>query len=207
MRIIIADDHPIIGIALAEMLKTAFPDADIGSVADGHDLMRRAGNAGCDYLILDLQMPGDLKSVPLLQAVHALRPETRIVVYSGQAHPCLALASFDQGASAFVSKNSGPHVVLEAMRAVVAGGSFIDPGIDLQVARNHPWMRLTAAERDILLALAKGGNLQALAIDSDRSYKTVTAHKYNALRKLGLGSNTEIGPYLSMHGLDYLLEQ
>ncbi len=207
MRIIIADDHPIIGIALAEMMKTFFPEADIDSVVDGHSLMLRACEAGCDYLILDLQMPGDLKSVPLLQAVHALRPEMRIVVYSGQAHPCLALASFDQGASAYVSKNSGPHVVMDAVQAVARGESFVDPAIDLQVARNHPWMRLTAAEHEILLALAKGGNLQALAIDSDRSYKTVTAHKYNALRKLGLGSNTEIGPYLSMHGLDYLLEQ
>lgn len=206
MRILIADDHPIISIALAEMLKMAFPGADIGAVADGHGLMLRAGEAACDYLILDLQMPGDLKSVPLLQAVHALRPEIRIVVYSGQAYPCLALASLDHGASAYVSKNSGPHLAIEAMRAVVAGKNFVDPAIDLQAARKHPWTRLTAAERDVLLALARGGNLQALAIDSDRSYKTVTAHKYNALRKLGLGSNTEIGPYLSMHGLDYLLE-
>lgn len=206
MRIIIADDHPIIGIALAEMLKTAFPDAVVESVFDGDGLMLRMGEVACDYLVLDLQMPGELKSVSLLKVVRALRPETRILVYTGQAFPCLALALFEHGASAYVSKSSGPYVAIEAMQAVVMGRSFMDPAIDLQAARDHPWVRLTAAERDILIALAKGGNLQAMAIDSDRSYKTVTAHKYNGLRKLGLKSNTEIGTYLSMHGLDYLLE-
>ncbi|ALN88575.1 bacterial regulatory, luxR family protein [Lysobacter capsici] len=57
----------------------------------------------------------------------------------------------------------------------------------------------------MLIALARGENLQAIAIDSNRSYKTVTAHKYNALRKLGLRSKDEIGHYLAHHGIDCLL--
>lgn len=207
MRIVVADDHPIIVIALAEIFKTVFPGADIDSVVDGSDLMRCIGEAACDLLILDLQMPGELKSIPLLRAAHAVRPEMRIVVYTGQTYACLALASLDSGASAYVSKNSGPHLAIEAARAVVEGQRFVDPSIDLQAARNHPWMRLTVAEQEVLLAIAMGGNLQALAIDSDRSYKTVTAHKYKALRKLGVRSNAEIGPYLAMHGLDYLLDR
>lgn len=207
MKILIAEDHPIIVIALTEMLKTAFPGrADVTSVADGAGLLDALGATRFDYLILDLQMPGDLKSIPLLDAVVAVAPGLRIIVYTGHAHPCLALASFDHGASAYLSKSSGPQLAIQAIREVVDGNSFIDPSIDLGTAREHPWIRLTAAEQEILLALARGENLQALAIDSNRSYKTVTTHKYNALRKLGLRANTEIGPYLAHHGLDYLLE-
>jgi DNA-binding NarL/FixJ family response regulator len=206
MRVLIADDHPIIAIALTEMLKTAFPDAvHIEAIVDGPGLLDKVGQARYDYLVLDLQMPGSPTSIPLLKAVMIACPDLRVIVYTGYVHPCLALASLDLGASGYVSKNSGPFLAIEAMRTVVAGGHFIDPSIDLLAARNHPWRRLTVAEQNILIAIAKGKNLQALAIDSERSYKTVTTHKYNALRKLGLRANTEIGPYLANHGLDYLL--
>lgn len=206
MRVLIADDHPIIAIALTEMLRTAFPDdIRIEAIIDGPSLLHKLDQARYDYLVLDLQMPGSPTSIPLLKAVMSACPNLRVIVYTGHVHPCLALASLDQGASGYVSKNSGPFLAMEAMRTVVAGGHFVDPAIDLQAARNHPWMRLTAAEQGILIALAQGNNLQALAIDSERSYKTVTTHKYNALRKLGLRANTEIGPYLANHGLDYLL--
>lgn len=206
MRVLIADDHPIIAIALTEMLKTAFPDdIRIEAIIDGPGLLNKLGQARYDYLVLDLQMPGSPTSIPLLKAVMGVCPGLRVIVYTGHVHPCLALASLDLGASGYVSKNSGPFSAMEAMRTVVDGGRFVDPAIDLQAARNHPWRRLTAAEQGILIALAKGNNLQALAIDSERSYKTITTHKYNALRKLGLRANTEIGPYLANHGLDYLL--
>ncbi|WP_368564703.1 response regulator [Pseudoxanthomonas sp. UTMC 1351] len=206
MKVLIADDHPIIAIALTEMLKTAFPDdVHIEAIIDGPGLLHKVGQARYDYLVLDLQMPGSPTSIPLLKAVMSACPDLRVIVYTGHVHPCLALASLDLGASAYVSKNSGPFSAMEAMRVVVAGGNFMDPSIDLLAARNHPWRRLTAAEQSILIAIAKGNNLQALAIDSERSYKTVTTHKYNALRKLGLRANTEIGPYLANHGLDYLL--
>jgi DNA-binding NarL/FixJ family response regulator len=207
MKFLIAEDHPIVVVALTEMLKSAFPGkADIAAVVDGPALLRELDATRYDYLILDLQMPGDLRSVHLLDAVVAVAPDLRIIVYTGYAHPCLALASLDHGATAYLSKSSGPQLAIQAIREVVEGNGFVDPSIDLGAAREHPWVRLTAAEQEILLALANGENLQALAIDSKRSYKTVTTHKYNALRKLGLRANTEIGPYLANHGLDYLLD-
>jgi two-component system capsular synthesis response regulator RcsB len=88
---------------------------------------------------------------------------------------------------------------------VSEGRTFLDPAVDIESARVHPWHQLTSGERQVLLALANNRNLQAIAIESGRSYKTVTTHKYNALHKLGLRSNAEIGPYLAAHGLDYLL--
>jgi len=137
--------------------------------------------------------------------VVAIRPDLKIVIYTGHAHPSLALATFDLGAKAHVLKASGPNLAIDAIRIVSSGGSFVDPAIDLESARSHPWHQLTSGERKVLLALARGENLQVIAIDSCRSYKTVTTHKYNALSKLGLRSNAEIGPYLAAHGLDYLI--
>ena len=208
MRFLIADDHPIIVVALSEMLEAAFgpDDCAIDTVSDGESVLHAVGQDAYDCLVLDLDMPGRPRSVPLVAAVKGTRSGLRVAIYSGHAHPCLALAAMEAGAAAYISKASGPRLALDAIREVVEGRQFVDPSIDLEAARNHAWSRLTASERSILLSLAQGGNLQALAIDSQRSYKTVTAHKYNAIRKLGLRSNSEIGPFLARHGLDYLLE-
>lgn len=207
-KVLIADDHPIIVVALAEMIKVAFGERDIqvSSVMDGDTLLRYLQAEFWDYLVLDMHMPGRLKSVPLLQAVLAAQPGLRVVIYTGAVHPCLAQATLELGARAYVSKASGPHVAIDAVRAVMAGQVFVDPAIDVGAAKNHPWYQLTSGEQVVLIALARGENLQAIAIDSDRSYKTVTTHKYNALRKLGLRSKDEIGHYLSHHGLGYLID-
>lgn len=206
MRILIADDHPIICIALAEMLGVAFHDrATVETVYDSDSLLCCLGTSDYGLLVLDLEMPGKLQSVPLLNAVVNTGSGVRVVVYTGHAHPSLALAAFDLGVRGYVLKASGPNLAIDAIRAVSEGGLFVDPALDIEFARSHPWHQLTPSERQVLLAIAQGQPLQAVAIDTGRSYKTITAHKYNALHKLGLRSNAEIGPYLAAHGLGYLL--
>ena len=208
MRILVADDHPIICVALTELLSAAFPDTleGVDTVADSDMLLASMeGDAACDLLVLDLFMPGAVGSIPLLERVLALRPKLRVVAYTGANQPILAQQALTAGAHGFVSKASGPDVAIEAVRAVLAGQQFIDKRIDLETARAHPWHSLTPGERGVIVALASGQHLHGIAIDSDRSYKTVTAHKYNALRKLKLDSKTDLKHYLSQIGLGYLL--
>lgn len=207
-KVLIADDHPVIVVTLEEMIKAAFGERDIrvSSVTDGDSLLRDLQAELWDYLVLDMHMPGRLKSVQLLQAVLAVQPGLRVVVYTGAVHPCLVQAALEHGARAYVSKASCPHVATDAVRAVMEGQVFVDPAIDVSATKNHPWHQLTSGEQAVLIALARGENLQVIAIDSDRSYKTITTHKYNALRKLGLRSKDNIGQYLAHNGLDYLIE-
>ena len=207
MRILIADDHPIICMALSEMVAAALgPTLSIQTCGNGDDLLSHLDQGGYDLLVVDLQMPGKLRSVALLEAIVRRSPESMTVVYTGCPHPSLALAAMDLGIKGYVLKASGPDVAIQAIKSVAANSTFVDPALDIELARAHPWHQLTSGERQVLLALARGSNLQAIAIDSGRSYKTVTTHKYNALQKLGLRSNVELGPYLAAHGLDYLLD-
>jgi two-component system capsular synthesis response regulator RcsB len=208
MKFLIADDHPIILVALAEMLETAFPGriAKVDTAGDGSRLLRRLDEACYDYLVMDLEMPAPPKGIPLLQAVRRARPSLKILVYTGNPSPCLALAALEHGATAYVSKGSGAHLAIDAIRAVVDMRTFVDPSIDVAAAREHPWNRLSPSERSVVLALAKGENMQSLALNSRRSYKTVSTHKYNALRKLGLRPKAEIGVFLNHQGLGYLFE-
>lgn len=98
-------------------------------------------------LVLDLDMPGRPRSVPLLAEVKGVAHDIRMAVYTGHAHSCLALATLKAGAAAYVSKASGRRLALDAIRTVVDGGRFVDPSIDLEVASNHAWRCLTASER------------------------------------------------------------
>ncbi|KGQ18902.1 Transcriptional regulator, LuxR family [Lysobacter dokdonensis DS-58] len=208
MRILLADDHPIICVALGEMLGAAFPSTlqGIDTVADSDALLAHLeSEAACDLLVLDLFMPGAAGSIPLLERVLAMRPGLRVVTYTGANQPMLAQQALAAGARAFVSKASGPDVALQAVHAVLGGQVFVDPRVDLDAARKHPWHTLTPGERGVIVALASGHHLHGIALDSDRSYKTVTAHKYNALRKLNLDSKTDLKHYLSQIGLGYLL--
>lgn len=206
-KVLVADDHPIIFLALVDMLDSIRGKdvVEIETVTNGDDLMRKLEESW-DCLVLDMYMPGKLRSIPLLRAARGLQPSLRIIVYSGAINPCLTQVALEEGASAYVSKASGPEVVVEALRAVSQNERFVDPAIDLAEARRHPWNRLTPGECSVLVALARGDHLQAIAIDSERSYKTITAHKYNALRKLGLRSKEDVGHYLERTGLGYLLD-
>jgi two-component system capsular synthesis response regulator RcsB len=208
VKVLLADDHPMIVFALAETLKSALSDRNIQveSVTNGDSLLAHLKAEPSDYLVMDLHMPGRLDTVPLLQAVVAMQPELQVVIYTGAHHPFLAQACLELGARAFVSKASGPQVAIDAITAVVAGRIYVDPAVDIAAAKKHPWYQLTSSEREVLIAMARGENLPAIAIDSNRSYKTVTTHKYNAFRKLKLRSKDEIGQYFALHGLDYLLK-
>ncbi|RAO78215.1 response regulator transcription factor [Dyella jiangningensis] len=208
MRFLIADVHPIILVALSEMLRVAFRDgiSRIDTARGAHGLLQRLRGACYDYLIFEPDMSGPSKEISLLRAIKDADPSSKLIVYTGNSSPYLALTALDQGAKAYVSKSSRPQLAIDAIRAVVAGQTFIDPSIDVEAARNHPWNRLSSSERSIMLALARGENMQALAIDSHRSYKTVSTHKYNAFRKLGLRSKAEIGAFLNNHGLSFLVE-
>lgn len=205
MKILIADDHQIICVALTEMLGSAYPAGSFESVADGDALLEWLEARTCDLLILDLKMPGAIRSIALLEALVASWPRIRILVYTGCMHPSLALAAMDLGVAGYVLKRSGLRIAMEAVATVAAGGVYVDPAVDLDSARAHPWHQLTSSERRVLLAVARGLSLNNIAIEHSRSYKTVAAHKYNGLQKLGLSTSTEVSLYLATHGLSYLL--
>jgi DNA-binding NarL/FixJ family response regulator len=207
MRILVADDHPIIVVAIGEMLRTALGAqlTRLDTVTDSTTLLSGYHISPVDVLVLEPMLPGALTSIPLIERLVELRPDVPVVVYAGTHLPLLALHALGAGARAFVSKASGVGLAVEAVRVVSGGGTFLDPHIDLDAARHHPWNTLTPGERSVIVALAGGANLATLASDTGRSYKTVTAHKYNALRKLRLSSKTDLKHYLSEIGLDYLI--
>ncbi|WP_363798319.1 response regulator transcription factor [Lysobacter firmicutimachus] len=208
LKVLVADDHPVIVVALAEMIGTALGAGNVvvDSVSDGDSLLRELATNQPDCLILDLYMPGRFKSVSLAREVITKKPKIKVIVYTGLELPCLALSVIEMGVQGFVCKSSDSRTVIKALFAVMLGKNFVDPAIDIVSARSHPWYQLSLGQQAVVLAIARGESVQAIAIDSSRSYKTISTHKYNAMRKLGLKSNDEVAYYLEQIGLLHLIE-
>ena len=208
MAFLLVDDQPIITYALSELLKGAFPDAArIDVAADSLTMLKCLASKHYDFLILDLFTPGAGQSIAMLRAALSESPHLGVVIFSGYKSPCLALAALEQGARAYVCKSSGPHLIVEAIEALKAGNVFCDPAIDLASAHKHPWYSLSDLEWYVLLSLARGECLHKVAERQSRDYKTIAAHKYNALNKLGLSTGVELANYLASQGLGYLLDE
>ena len=204
--LMIADDHAAIQMVLSQIATRNLTDWNVCTVscADGLlDSLIKPHPPG--LLVLDLNMPGDLKSLALVRAVRRLTPEVPVIVYSADDSPCLVAALLDAGVRGYVSKAAPLAVIEQAIVKVLAGDEFVAPGIDIDVGRKHPWHQLTGAERGVLVHLAKGRTMQDIVNATGRSYSTISAQKYKALRKLDLSSDAQISPYFIEHGLRYAL--
>lgn len=210
MIVLIADDHSSITFAathLAEQVMAADDRHEVGIASDVAQLfqhLEQVGNEPC-LLVLDLNMPGDFKGLTLIREVLQVAPNARIVVYSASESPLLVEAALELGIFGYVSKRASLPRLKAAMKAVMVGKTYIDPGIDLEAAQAHPWKGLTPAEREVLIALAKGQNVRDLAEESGRAYTTVTNHKYAAMSKLDL-ANGDIYGWLVESELTFLLD-
>ncbi len=205
MDILLADPHPIVVHGLGQVLKVAGMRVKAVSCADA--LLGAVERSRADVLIVEPEMPGQLRSVNLIEAVLKRRPTIRMVAYSSGCQPCLVEAVIEAGAQACVAKTSSPARVIDAVRVLGSGGRFVDPAIDLELARSHPWRHLTPSEREVVLRLARSEPLPTIAAETGRSYKTLSAHKYNALEKLHLRSACDLARYVEHIGLGYLLDE
>lgn len=208
MIVLIADDHPS-SVFVTRQLVQDLPggEHEAEAVHDSEALLRRlgAGVEDLDLIMLDLTMPGDLKRLPLIRQVRELAPSVPVVVYSAEDEPLFVESALDLDIAGYVPKASSLKNLREAMELAVKGQRYVDPSIDLSAAADHPWKALTPAEREVVLALAKGQNLRSLALETGRAYTTIANHKYAALQKLEV-ANSEISSWLVTSGLLFLLD-
>lgn len=202
---VVADDHPSVSFAVCQICSelTGAGGEQVTTANCSETLLDVCLMPGAlpRIVILDLVMPGPLKRAALVQAVHRVDPDARIVAYSADESAFLAKAVIDAGGMGYVAKSSLTTELTEAIVAVSHGRRHIDARIDLESLKMHPWTSLTESERAVLLAFCRGEKASDIVSSSGRSYSTVTTHKYNGLTKLGLRDGSELLPYLYANGL------
>jgi DNA-binding NarL/FixJ family response regulator len=195
-RVLIADDHPLYCDALRAVVPQACPDAEIGEAASQEEVLAAVG-AGrpFDLVLLDLNLPG-ATGLSCLTALRRAVPATPIVVVSAVDDPKIMQDVIMGGASAFVPKSAPGQVLINALRVILAGGTYMPAGIfaALRGADNASTAHeLTLRQRRVLELLSTGLSNKQIARALDISEITVKAHVSAIFRKLGVSNRVQAG--------------
>lgn len=207
IRIVIADDHAIVREGLKRIVGDASDFTVTGEAADGTEVMKAVRELEFDVLVLDLSMPGR-SGMELIKLVKAEKPKLRILVLSMHQETQYAVRAIKSGASGYLTKESAPAQLEQAIRKIAGGGAYISAEVAEQLALGAmpggdtlPHESLSDREFEVFRLLVAGDAVSDIAHKLNLSVKTVSTHKANLMQKLGLGNQTELVRYALKHGL------
>lgn len=208
IRLVIADDHAIVREGLKRIVGDAADVQVVGEAADGNEVLKLVRAQEFDVLVQDLSMPGR-SGMELIRLVKAERPGVRILVLSMHEELQYAVRAIKSGASGYLTKESAPGQLVQAIRKIAAGGAFVSAEVAEQLALGAmpgaveaaPHHVLTDREFEVFRQLVAGGTVTEIAARLNVSVKTVSTHKANLLQKLGLQNQSELVRYAMRHGL------
>jgi DNA-binding NarL/FixJ family response regulator len=195
IRVLIADDHPVVRQGLRTYLELQ-PDIVIaGEAGGGFEAAAQAERLQPDVVLLDMAMPeGD--GIEALRRIRTGRGAPRVVVLTSFPADDRVLDAMRAGAAGYLLKDAQPSELLAAIRSAHAGGSPLHPDAAARLvgALRHPQaaaIELTAREREVLELLARGMPNKAIALRLSLSEKTVKTHVSAILRKLDVTDRTQ----------------
>jgi two-component system, NarL family, invasion response regulator UvrY len=202
IRIVIADDHPVVRKGLLRILEDQDDVRVVAEVASGEDLLQRLASTRADVVLLDISMPGP-GFLELLRRVCDEHPRTRVLVLSIHAEDQYAVQAIHCGAAGYVMKDRPPEELIAAIRRVHSGGRHVSPAIAAKLEADSkrspgraPHEALSPREFDVMGMLAAGLGVKQIADDLGLSPKTVSTFRARILKKMGFRSNAEIVRYL-----------
>jgi len=207
IRIVIADDHAIVREGLKRIVSSIADMEVAGEAGNGTEVMQRVRELAFDVLVLDLSMPGR-SGMELIKLIRSEKPQLRILVLSMHQELQYAVRAIKNGASGYLTKESAPAQLEQALRKVASGGAFISAEVAEQLAlgampgnQAAPHESLSNREFEVLQLLVAGVSMTDIATQLNLSVKTVSTHTTNLLKKMGLQNQSELIRYAIKHGL------
>ena len=196
---------------MREGLKRIVAAADdmvvVNEAGDGNRVMDLVRTCALDVLVLDLSMPGR-SGMALIKQACTEQPGLRILVLSMHEELQYAVRAIKSGARGYLTKESAPAQLVQAIRKVASGGAFISAEVAEQLAlgalpgaQGTPHDTLSDREFEVFRRLVDGESVTAIGQALSLSVKTVSTHKANMMHKLGLSNTTELVRYAMRHGL------
>jgi DNA-binding NarL/FixJ family response regulator len=214
IRIVLADDHPIVLDGLRNLIR-AEPDFElVGEAASGLGALKIIREQRPDVAVLDISMP-ELNGILLSRRLAGEMPALRLLVLTLHEDRAYLNQALEAGVRGYVLKRSAVENLVQAIRAVMVGGLYIDPAIVGRVfeskqvnkrlaARKGVAPALTDREADVLKMAALGFTNKEIASRLDVGVKSIETYKARGLEKLGLKTRAELVRYASGQGwLDF----
>jgi DNA-binding NarL/FixJ family response regulator len=207
IRIVVADDHPIVREGLKQLL-SATPDVSVvGEAQNGREVLERVRALDFDVLLLDMSMPGK-SGIELIKQVRAEKPKLRVLVLSMHEEEQYAVRAIKAGASGYLTKESATAQLVSAIRKVASGGAFITDSVAQQLAlgampqtEGPPHGTLSDREFQVFREIVSGKAVTDIAAELNLSVKTVSTHKARIMQKMNMSNPAELIRYAIHHRL------
>ena len=199
-RVLIVDDHPLFRAGVRQRL-AEFPDAVevVGEAGDGHEGVEQVMSLSPHVVLMDIAMPG-MNGIEATRIIKQRRPQVGVLILTVYDDSQYVAALLDAGAAGYLMKTVEAHALVNAILAVCAGESVLDPAISRAVLGRFAGAlpedvarpcRLSLREMEVLRLAAGGAPNKQIASELAQSVRTVHSHKSHILAKLGVASRTE----------------
>jgi two-component system, NarL family, invasion response regulator UvrY len=207
IRVLVADDHPLIRSGLRQVLAQEPDVAVLGEAEDSEKLLELIDQQGWDVVLLDITMPGR-GGLDALREIHRRRPALPVLVLSVHAEEQFAVRAIKAGASGYLSKTDPPTEIVRAIRKVVSGKKYVSAALAenlanaLESGSERPLHEsLSDREFQVMGRIASGRTVSQIAAEISLSVKTVSTYRARVLEKMNMRTNAELTRYAIQNGL------
>jgi DNA-binding NarL/FixJ family response regulator len=210
LRVLLADDHAMLREGLAMLINGQADMEMVAEACDGAEALQLAKETKPDVAVLDISMPV-LGGAEAAERIRAVCPRTRVVALTRHADQAYVRRLLHAGADGYVLKKSAGESLINAIRVVAQGGTYVEPALagsllqrafgsarsGIDARENGP---LSEREEEVVRAIAWGRSNKEIAAELGLSIKTVESYKAGALDKLALRSRADIVRYAMGRG-------
>jgi two-component system invasion response regulator UvrY len=205
IRVVLVDDHALVRAGLRRLLEDAPGVRVTGEAGDAEEALKLLAAVPADVVVTDLAMPGR-SGLQLLAELRRRKPGLGVVVLSVNGEAQIAARAMRAGAAAYLSKQSAPEQLFDAVRRAASGRRYVSPEVAERIAFSlgheaDAHEKLSAREFEVLRRLAGGDAPAKIAAAAGISIKTVSTYRTRILGKLGLSNTAELIAYAIRHRL------
>lgn len=207
IEILIADDHTLVRKGLKQILLESREIEKVDEAGDGKETINKVSQKKYDLVLLDISLPGR-SGIDVLKQIKAIKPKLPVLILSMHPEEQYAVRSLRAGAAGYLTKESAPDELIDAIRRIVHGGKYITPSLAEKLAGQiGPDMEkplhevLSDREYQVMCMIASGDTVKGIAEALDLSVKTISTHRARILKKMHMDNNAQLTHYAIKHGL------
>jgi len=206
-KILVVDDHAVVRQGVKQILNEQFQGAVIGEAQNAEEMIAMIRKQAWDIVVLDVGMPGK-SGLDALKDLKQVCPKLPVLVLSAYPEDQLARRMLKAGASGYLTKDSAPNELVQALRKILGGGKFVSASmaellvVNLNEQDERPLHeQLSDREYQVMCLIAVGKSLKEIADDLCVGISTINTYRARILEKMQLKNNTELTHYALQNGL------